>query len=271
MARVSAEAKQKYARKLQEFKADMEQIRERERKVLALIQQKPEQASIRKLSLAHDSLNLVSYFVLMNDLSVALLGVKNDNHLNDARKGCYRGLIYLEEVVSTFIDAPFGDYEERIEPLRKVDEEKRYFLIRKLGFAVESIIAAYGDNTKWKWSFIELEARFATVTKNMLDLKNLLPGLDPRVEGYELRLAHLNMAKRYMLKSANGYRQKYELSTSRIDDFKLAITYLSGLRRLHIVLGESDDSDALKKKIDIWSAKMEADSKKLEQAKKAKR
>ena len=252
----------------------MDQIREREKKVLALIQQKPEQASVRKLSLAHDSLNLVLYHILMNDLSVALLGVKNDNYLNDARKGCYRELIYLEEVVSTYIDAPFADYEERIEPLRKIDEEKRYFLIRKLGFAVESIIAAYGDNTKWKWSFVELEARFATVTKNMLDLKNLLPGLDPRVEGYEMRLAHLNLAKRYMLKSANGYRQKYELSTSRIDDFKLAVSYLSGLRRLHIILGESDDSDALKKKIDIWSAKMDADSKKNkknEQAKKAKR
>jgi hypothetical protein len=270
LARVSTEAKKRYSTKLQEFKADIEKIEQREKKVLALIKSKPEQTNVRKLSLAHDSLNLVSYYLLMNELSVTLLGVKNDSYLNAARKGCYKSIIYLEEVLSAFIDAPFSDYEEQLESVKRIDEEKRYFLIRKLGFAIESLIDAFGDNTKWKWSFVELEGRFTTVTKNMLDLKNLLAGLDPRADGYETRLSHLNLAKRLMQKSADGYRQKYELSTSRIDDFKLAIAYLSGLRRLHIVLGEAEDSEALKKKIEIWRTKMEADSKRLEQADKAK-
>ena len=271
MARVSTEAKNRYATKVQEFQADIEEIQSRETQVLADIDKNPAEASVRRLSLAHDSLNLVSYYLLMNDLSIALLGVKNDAHLNNARKGCYRGIIYLEEVVSAMIDAPFGDYEERLASIRSVDEAKRYFLNRKLGFTVESVIAAFGENTKWKWSFVELEGLFATVTKNMLDLKNVLRGLDPRVEGYEMRVAHLNLAKRLMQKSADGYRQKYELSTSRIDDFKLAISYLSGLRRLHIVLGDSDESDALRKKIEIWTTKMETDLKKVDQARKAKR
>lgn len=271
MARVSTEAENRYSTKVQEFQADIEEIQARETQVLADIDKNPAEASVRRLSLAHDSLNLVSYYLLMNGLSVALLGVKNDAHLNNARKGCYRGVIYLEEVVSAMIDAPFGDYEERLESIRSVDEAKRYFLNRKLGFTVESVIAAFGENTKWKWSFVELEGRFATVTKNMLDMKNVLRGLDPRVDGYEMRIAHLNLAKRLMQKSADGYRQKYELSTSRIDDFKLAISYLSGLRRLHIVLGDSDESHALRKKIEIWTTKMETDLKKTDKARKAKR
>ncbi len=265
MARVSTEAKNRYAAKLLDFKSDIEEIQKRERRLLSLIEEKPEQAGVRRLSLAHDSLNLVSYYLLMNNLSIALLGAKNESYLNTARKACYRAIIYLEEIVSAMIDAPFSEYEQRLSQILKVQEEKRFFLIRKLGFAIQSVIAAFGENTKWKWSFVELEGRFATVAKNMLDLKHLLAGLDPRVDGYQTRVAHLDLVKRLMQRSADGYRHKYELSTSRIDDFRMAINYLAGLRRLHIVLGESEESEALKKKIDIWNTKMEADSKRVEQ------
>lgn len=264
MARVSTEARDRYAEKLKEFKADIERIQVREKQILAEIQKNPEQAGIRRLSLAHDSLNLVSYYLLMNELSVTLLGIKNDAYLNTARKGCYRSIIYLEEVVSALIDVPFSEYEERLQSIAKLDVQRRFFLIRKLGFAIKSVVAGFGENTKWKWSFIELEGRFATVAKNMIDLKNLLAGLDPRVKGYETRLAHLKLVKEYLQKAADGYRQKYELSTSRIDDFKLAIDYLSSLRRLQIVLGESNESDELRRKIDIWKTKMEADSRRLD-------
>ena len=270
MARVSTEARNRYVSKLQEFKADIERVGKREDQILALIEAKPEQTSIRKLTLAHESLNLVSYYLLMNELSVTLLGLRNEEYLNTARKGCYKSIIFLEEVVSALIDSPFSDYEGRLAAILKIPDEKRFFLIRKLGFAIQSVVDSFGENTKWKWSFVELEARFATVAKNMLDLKNLLAGLDPRVEGYETRLAHLKLVKEYMQKSADGYRQKYELSTSRIDDFKMAITYLAGLRRLHIILGEADDSEALKKKIEIWKTKMEADSKRLDKDSKEK-
>ena len=270
MARVSNVARERFAQKLLDYKSDIEEIQKRERQILAHIEKRPEQASLRNLSLAHESLNLVSYYVLMNELSISLLGVKNEAYLNDVRKGCYRSIIYLEKTVSSLIDAPFSDYEERLAPLKGIADEKKYFLIRKLGFAIQSVVDSYGDNTKWKWFFVELDGRFATVTKNVLDLKNLLAGLDPRVDGFEARTSHLNLAKKYLQKAADGYRQKYELSTLRIDDFKLAIDYLSALRRLHIVLGDSEEADSLKRKIDIWSTKMEADSRKLEQDAKAK-
>ncbi len=270
MAKVSNAAKQRYTTKMQEFKGSLEAIEKREQATLKAIASHPEQEGIRKLSLAHDTLNLVSYYLLMNDLSVALLGVKNEGYLNNARKGCYKSIIYIEDVVTGLVDAPFSDYEERLEKIKNVEEEKRYFLIRKLGFAIQSVVAAFGENSKWKWSFVELEARFAAVCKNLIDLKNVIAEMDPRKEGYEIRVQHLNLVKRLLQKSADRYRQKYELSTLRIDDFKLAIHYLAALRRLHMVLGESDEADELRKKIEIWKTKMETDSKRIEQeAKKA--
>lgn len=264
MAKISRQAKQRYLDKLNAFKSNVEEIQKHETSVQATLGEGDAKSAYRRVALADESLNLVSYYVLMNELSMALLGVKNDAFLNNARKCCYKGIIYLEEVVSTLIDAPFSEYEDRVGLIAKLDERKRYYLLRKLGYSIQSVIDAFGDNSKWKWSFVEIEGRFATVVKNFLNMKTLIAGMDPRADAYEETLAHVALAKRLLQQAADRYRQKYELSTLRIDDFKLAIRYLSGLRRLHIYLGESDESEALKKKIDIWRAKMESDLKKSE-------
>ena len=121
----------------------------------------------------------------------------------------------------------------------------------------------FGSNSKWKWSFVELEARFATVAKNILNMKTLISGMDPRVPGYEARMAHLNLVKKSLVQAADRYREKYELSTLRLDDFKLALSYLGAARRLFALLGEAENAETTKKKIEIWAQKMEADDKKI--------
>jgi hypothetical protein len=176
-------------------------------------------------------------------------------------------VIYLEEVVSNRLDAPFSDYSEYLEKIEDLDDEKRYQMLRKLGFTIQSVEDDFGDNSKWRWSFVELEGRFAIVTKNMLNMKTLVAGLDPRVDGYQSRLNHLNLTKELLQRSADRYREKYELSTLRIDDFKLAISFLAALRRVHILVGESENADTIKKKMDVWKTKMETDERNARAAK----
>ncbi|MBN2509661.1 MAG: hypothetical protein JXB03_05265 [Spirochaetales bacterium] len=265
MGKVSTEAKKRYFDKIKEYKSSIETISAHEKTLSALAVSEETKAGYHRLSLADLSLNMVSYYVLMNNLSVNLLGVKNEAYLNDARKGCYKSLIYLEEAVTNYIDAPFSEYEEALERISDYTEDKRYYLLRKLGFAIESVVDGFGKNTKWKWSFVELDGRYATVAKNLLYLKTINADLDPRADYYSERSAHLKLVKTYLQLAADRYREKYELSTLRPDDFKLAISYLFALRRLHIYLGESEDAEVIKKKADIWRSKMDTDSKKLEQ------
>jgi hypothetical protein len=54
----------------------------------------------------------------------------------------------------------------------------------------------------------------------------------------------------------------YELSTNRGDDFKMGIYFLEALKRIHITLGEREETELIRKKMDSWSAKLEADRKK---------
>lgn len=265
MARISSQAKQRYLEKIKQYKAELDGVQNCERELLKQSDSDPSRTAHVKLDLADCSLNAVSYFLLMNMLSKTILGVRNEAFLNDARKGCYKSLIYLEEVVTSFIDTPYSDLEDRLELISDVDEERRYSLVKKLGFTIQSVIEGFGDNTKWRWSFVELEGRFTTITKNLINMKTLYSGLDPRSADYETRTAHLGLTKQLLQKSADDYRRKYELSTNRIDDFKLAISYLSALRRINILLGETDEGENLKKKIEIWSSKMESDLKRSEQ------
>ena len=115
---------------------------------------------------------------------------------------------------------------------------------------------------KWKWSFVELEGRFAVVAKNMYDFKNYIKAyFDPGDADNEDSILYLRLIKRLLDKSANAYRDKYELSSRRLDDMKAGINFLLALRRVSVALGESDEAEELKKKAMTWKEKMEADQK----------
>ncbi len=264
MGKISAQAKEQYSGKLKEHKVHLERLREQESDISNAIRTDKENAGILSFKSADVNLNIVSYLVVMNNLSVTLLGIKNDAYLNEARKICYKAIISLENAVSNYIDAPFSEYEGMLEKISSINEAQRWELVRKLGFSIQSVKDAFGENTKWKWSFVEIEGRFAVVAKNLLNLKTLVSGLDPRAEFYQERFAHLKLVKKLLQTSADGYREKYELSTLRIDDFKLAINYLGSLRRLNSLVGEPEEANELKRKIDIWKTKMDQDIKKKE-------
>lgn len=267
MGKISADAKKKYFERIKEYKSIIEEMQRREKSISSTIQSDENGAEYKKLMLADEVLNRISYYVLMNELSVNLLGVKNEAFLNDARKDLYKSIMYLEETVSNYLDVPYSEYEEKVEKIEAYDDEKRYKLIQKLGYSIQLVKDGFGANSKWKWSFVELEGRFATVAKNILNLKTFVSGLDPRVPGYETRLAHIALVKSMMQQAADRYREKYELSTNRIDDFQYAINFLSALRRLHIVIGEPEETDTVKKKIDVWKTKLEADARKIDKKK----
>ncbi len=264
MAKISEEAKKRYSEKIKEYKNKIESMLQFEKETLQQVKRDIPGANYKRLSLSNNSLNILSNYILLNELSLSLLGIKNDAFLNEARKCCYKSIIFLEEIVSPAIDVPFSDYEEGINSISAFSDKSRYQLLVKLGYSLDSVKEGFGENSKWKWSFVELEGRYAVVTKNLLDMKTFIGKLDPRIDGYSERLAHLNLAKRLLDSAANRYREKYELSTHHIDDMKLAINYLSALRRLHILLSESDEMDVIKRKIEIWKNKMESDMKKAE-------
>ena len=268
MAKISDYDRQAYLEKTRVYSTMTKALLRNESDLLAFIKKNPDSASIKKLSLVDEMINLASSYMAVNGVSTAVLKVKNEEALNDARKSMYKAVIYLEEVVSNYIDASFSEYEEKLAAIESFDENQRYNLIRKLGLAIDMLQLAYGDNSKWRWTFVDLEGRFAATSKNILDMRSAVANSRPDSPYYDSTVYHLRLIKELLSRAASRYRDKYELSTQQMLDFKTGILFLSALKRIHVVLSESDEAEEIKKKLTIWSTKLETDIKKQEEAKK---
>ena len=264
MAKITQQARKNYSDHIIKYKKIIDEITNRENKFNTDIKAGNiiDGEEYAKIEMADVVLNLSSYFILLNSLSTTLLGVKNENYLNEARKAIYRALILIESVVTNTIDIPFSELSEHLEKISDFPDDKRFEFSKKLAFTIDVIKEAFGENSKWKWSFVELEGRSATIIKNLINYRTLISGMDPTCDNYEIRMIHLIMVKKILMTAATRYREKYELNTFRIDDFKLALNYLSALRRLHLYLGENNEAETVKKNLEIWKVKMEKDSSK---------
>ena len=266
MAKVTNEGRHQYFEKIKPYKTIIHSLLKREETILQIIKKDSRGAALKRLTLAEEMISLAANYVILSGISQSILKLRSEESLNDGRKSLYKAVIYLEEVVSPLVDAPFSDYEERLAEIDVIDAKKRYLLIRKMGLVLQLLETAYGDNTKWRWAFVELEGRFAAVAKNIMNLKTAVANTDPESPDYEPTMYHLRMIKKLMLQAADRYREKYELSTNRIDDFKMGINFLNSLRRIHALLGERENAETVKKKAEIWSSKLEMDIKKQEEA-----
>ena len=244
----------------------IQSLLKREQEVLQSIKKDSRGAAFKRLTLTEEMVFLASNYIIMSGMSQSMLKTRNEEALNDGRKSLYKAVIYLEEVVSPLVDAPLSEYEEKLAEIAPLDARRRYGIIRKIGLALQLLEDAYGDNTKWKWAFVELEGRYAAVAKNIIDLKSAVTNMDPRSPNYEPTTYHLRLIKKLLLQAADRYREKYELSTNRMDDFKMGIHFLNSLRRIHALLGERDNVETVKKKVEIWSSKLEMDLKKQEES-----
>ena len=266
MAKISNEDRHQYLEKIKPYKVLIQSLLKREESVLQIIKKDSRGAAFKRLTLVDEMVALASNYIILGGVSQSMIKLRNEEALNDGRKSLYKAVIYLEEVVSPLVDAPFTEYEERLAEIAPLDARRRYNLIRKIGLALQLLKDAYGDNTKWKWAFVELEGRFAAVAKNIVDLKAAVANTDPRSQNYEPTMLHLALIKKLLSQAADRYREKYELSTNRIDDFKMGIHFLDSLKRIHILLGERADAETIKKKSDIWNTKLEVDMKKQDEA-----
>lgn len=263
MAKVMTENREICEIKCEPYRKMISEVLEHEKEILAAIEQNPAGSEYKKLDLCTEMIGCATYYITINNLTVEYVNTKDNDALNDARKMLYKAIIYLEEIVSAIVDAVQTEMEDRLAAIVNAPVEKRFYLVRKLGLAIDLLIEAFGDNSKWKASFVEIQGRFATVAKNLLDLKNAIKdSYDPNSKDYETSLLYIRLIRRLYDQSATAYRDRYELSTHRIDDMRLAIQFLSGARRIAIALGESEEAEEIKKKGGVWRQKVESDQKK---------
>lgn len=262
MAKISEETRLHFNETILPYKSKITAVLQKEKTMLNGMHKGDIDYENKKLLLCEDMIYIATLYMAQNSLSLKLMEVKNNDALNDARKILYKAIIYLEDIVTNMIDCSFSDLFPYYEKIKSISISRRYMIIRKLGLSIAMLKDAFGDNSKWKWSFVELEGRFSTVTKNLIDMKSAVKDyFDPNSNDYETTVLYIRLITKLLNDSANAYRDKYELSTRRIDDMRNGIKYLLALRKLHISLGNVDSAEEIKKKAMVWKDKMDADAK----------
>lgn len=262
MAKISEETRLHFNETILPYKSKITAVLQKEKTMLNGMHKGDIDYESKKLLLCEDMIYIATLYMAQNSLSLKLMEVKNNDALNDARKILYKAIIYLEDIVTNMIDCSFSDLFPYYEKIKSISISRRYMIIRKLGLSIAMLKDAFGDNSKWKWSFVELEGRFTTVTKNLIDMKSAVKDyFDPNSNDYETTVLYIRLVTKLLNDSANAYRDKYELSTRRIDDMRNGIKYLLALRKLHISLGNVDSAEEIKKKAMVWKDKMDADAK----------
>jgi hypothetical protein len=231
-------------------------------------QKQTDNLTLPKIGIASGYVDLVSVYCAMADLSLSLLGFKNESFLDLARKSLYKSIITLESVVSNIVDMPLGENYDLLKSLEGFSDGEKLRLVKKLGFSISLLEDRYGKNSKWKWSFVEIGGRYAVVVKNLFDFRSYQEKNDPRIEGFDDRYDYLFLVKDLLIDSSNRYREKYELTDHTPDDMKKAIDSLRALKRIHILFNEAGEVQNITKRIDLWTQKLDDDLKsKEEQAK----
>jgi hypothetical protein len=218
------------------------------------------------LQLVHETLNAASYHLIMNDLSVALLGFKNQDQLTAARKIILRAIIYCERIVSNSAGGPFSDYKEMLDKIVDYPISERIKLVRKMGFTIDSLIEAYGENSYVTTFLYELDGRFNIIVKNFIDFRTA-PLFDPTQGDYEPIQEMIKRADKGLLEAAERYRLLYEKSRAKEDATK-AMNYLKALYMLYTYSEQPREKlEALKRKIQIWKKYFEDNERGREKSK----
>jgi hypothetical protein len=258
---IDKEKKQQYNEEVSKLKIKADEVN---RKIKYLESKKDENKNINMIQMASLYVDLVSIHCAMTDLSLNLLGFKNESYLDVGRKSVYKALILFEGIVSSAVDIPLGENYELLSSLEGLSDKERLQLIRKIGFTISILQDRYGENSKWRWSFVEIEGRYAVIAKNMFNFRVYQERNDPNLEGFDQRYDYLLLVKDLIIKSSNRYREKYELTNRSPEDMKKAIDFLRALKRIHILFKEHNEVQNISKRIELWSQKLEADMKEKE-------
>ncbi|MCQ2592911.1 MAG: hypothetical protein MJ188_09025 [Treponema sp.] len=263
MSKISEETRLHFSETIQPYKDKVTAVLEKEKTIRNSMHDEDVGVEYKKILLCEDMIYAASLYIAQNSLSLQVMEVKNNDALNDARKMLYKAIIYLEEICTNLIDVPYADLIKYHEKFTNITIQQRYNLIKKLGLEIRILKDSFGDNSKWKWSFVELEGRFATVAKNFIDMRKAEKDfIDVRSGDHELTIIYFRLLQKLLNNSANAYRDKYELSTRRIDDMRNGIKYLLAVRKLYVVMRNSTSAEEVKKKAVVWKDKMDADHKK---------
>ena len=262
MQKISDVSKAECVKMQQTYKAVLSKYEEEISKIESELLKKENELEIKeeKLKLALLYIKSTSQLCAICSISNTYLKSKPEASLNEGRKNITTALVLLEAVFTNQIDRELTHNEDVLEYLAdKINDKWKYQFITSFGYTITYLKYIYGDDSKWKWNFTEINTRFSIIIKNMISYKTYLRDFNPGIEFYEYRVKLMRLNKKLLIESADAYKMKYELTDKMPSDMQMAINISAVLRKIYMYLGEMDDANKQKKIHDILHKKLNDD------------
>ena len=260
--KISTEKKLQYQQMQKEFKARLPEIMVRMQRLEKDNKEEEDKEIIyyRNIAISNLYLDAVEVYCNMiksyNDFNNKV----NETDLKEARELYFKALVSLENVVGKYVSITLTENVELLESIHRLNPKRKLMLIRKFENRLRLLEECYGDMQKYKWHLVEMEGRFTTVAKNLMNFKELQVG-DPRIPYYAENQALLTQIKQYLRKTSEKYRDKYNQTNKEAADMKRAIAYQEALKSICMVLGNPQETENAKKVIDSWNAILDKEEK----------
>ncbi len=221
-----------------------------------------------KFSLQIDvALNRTNYYIIMYELGIDYLHAHKDEYLSKARQTFMGVLDQIERVYTKNIDTTFSEIIEGLEKNPVSFKAVNQILI-KISITLNYLKRNLYESAKYKYVYIELAGRVAAVLKNMFNFKEYQEKRDPRIEGYEDREFAIKEIMQMLEAATNGFREKFEMQGNDPGNMVRALDYLSMLRKIHVIAGDTEEAENLKKRSQTWKSRLDSYLKKMEEMKK---
>jgi len=270
MGTLSKAEKAAYNDEIKDIKREVEQIKKSLNEATIKKKKHPSIQGYYNLEIASYEMDSIDSFLKMNDLSVEMLGIKNNSYLENARKQFYLVLQHLEEVVGDDIDRTLKENDEYLAHIKKLNPAQILNFVHRMHSLLNKLKTKFGQESKWKWSFVELQARVAVITRNIISFSDVARLRDPRTEFFNERRELMQLCKESLTEAARQYRTKYEMAGKAREDLTESMNYLAALRKIHVLFGEDTEATKLKNIIDAAKMALEADDKAKDKDKKNK-
>ncbi|MBN2400877.1 MAG: hypothetical protein JXN64_00610 [Spirochaetes bacterium] len=257
-----------YTNYVKEHQQDIEKSRSRLKEITNKMKSMRSIAGYFNIEAIIEYIKIIKIYLKMNDISKDMLGQKNETYLNNARKEIYKVLQLAEEVVGNDLDRSLKENEEYLIKIEKINSAQILNLLTLIQDVIARLIRGFGEGSKWKWSFVDIQGRMAIVIRNFINFSALQKTRDPRKPFFKERRDLLKLCKSNLNNAAQQFRTRYEVSTNVPADMIKSIELLSALRKINILSGETEESDKLKNTIDALRQRLEADEKKKNKKKK---
>lgn len=266
---LSKEVKQEFNEKSQELKEYLEELKKEQNLYKTQIKKKQNLAPYINIALAINSIKTINTCLLINELSLAIQGINANNHLETAKKEISNAISYLEQVVGKDVEGSLNENKEQLEKIKLMTPTQRLNLIKALQECIKKTIQAFGQNSKWRWSWPDIHFRLAALSKNIFDFREFEKGKDLDNPDYYTQREHFNLIISLCNHAAQEFRSKFDLSTQNTSDLRNSMLMLDLNRRIFQITGETEDLEktkilieSLKEKIETLEAEAEEKKKK---------